>query len=75
MLNNFNSVNSSALTLEAYMEMVYRWQHLFQGEELCQMILHIYFSDKTVKNSNPYVVLKACKDCKKIVDNSITQII
>ena len=68
MLHNFKSVYSSALTLEAYMEFVYRWHFFFVGEERCQLILHVFFSAKTIQNTNPTIVLMASETSGVILD-------
>jgi hypothetical protein len=35
MLHNYQCIYSHALTLEVYMEFVYRWHFFFLGEERC----------------------------------------
>ena len=57
------------------MEFVYRWHFFFLGEERCQLILHVYFSNRTIKNNNPSIVMLACQQCKRTCDKEIHEII
>ena len=71
MLHTYSCIFSHSLTLEVYMEFVYRWHFFFIGEERCQLILHVYFSAKTIKNTNPSIVMLACQQIKRTCDKEL----
>jgi hypothetical protein len=55
MLNNYPCLNNP-FCLEEYMQMVYRWSCYYQGDQLYQLIAHVFFSEKTIHNQDPKVV-------------------
>lgn len=75
MLSNFKCVNSSALTLQKYMDMVYRWSCFYRGETIAQLIDMVFFSDITISNSDPNVVRSACQVLNRICSKSVQEIV
>lgn len=59
MLNNYPCLNNP-YCLEEYMQMVYRWSFFFTGDQLFQLIAHVFFNERTIFNQNPQVVKSTC---------------
>lgn len=48
------------------MEMIKVWAFFFEGERLSQLVLTVFFSDKTIRNCNPTVVQMTCLNINRI---------
>ena len=58
---NYPCINGHSLTLEAFMDMIKVWAFFFEGERLSLLVLAVFFSEKTIRNTNPTVVQLTCK--------------
>ena len=75
MLKNYTCINQNPLTIEKYMEMIYRWSFFFKGEQTPQLIQAVFLSDKTIYNSNVLVVKSACQILNRICIKQLQEII
>jgi hypothetical protein len=71
MLNSCPGLYNSNLTLQQFQEMVYRSSFFFQGEQLCQLILNVFFSGNTIGHSESQIALTACLNIKRICEKNI----
>jgi hypothetical protein len=75
MLNTWPVVFNDLLTLQQYQEMIYRSSFFYKGELLCQLLLAVFFSNKTIGNSCVPVALTACQNIRRICEKNVGQIV
>ena len=64
-LNQWPCIYNHAFALEKYIEMMRNWTFFFEGDQISQMILGVFFSDKTITNKNPSVVQMTCQSLNR----------
>ena len=74
-LNTYPCISQHTLTLDKYIELVYRWSFFYKGEDLCQLIQAFFFNEKLIQNSEPSVVKTTCSYLNKIIAKNINDIV
>ena len=74
-LNTYACFSQHPLTLDKYIEMIYRWSFFYKGENLCQLIHAFFFNEKLMQNRDANVVKMTCSYLNKIVIKNINDIV